>query len=1026
MNTLFFYFQRSSLSTQIISMRIFSSLLSNFLIFATILYGQSFTDISQVLPVTSGALVWGDYDNDGDLDILGDDIYINDKGNFTNSIVPFQQANSVLSTVKNMWIDYDNDGDLDIFHVGSGGGFCSVARIYKNDNGTFLKVFENDCGGTRAYSLYFAWGDYNNDSDYDLYVNRYYRISYPNHSYSTGDLFDNDNGNLTMTNKLSTVTGDIAWADYDNDGDLDFCNRINSSGRAKIYRNDKGDFLDTGIILGRVSNFVLWGDYDNDGDLDLLISGEDINSQKRTTIFRNNQGNFIDVLANLLPSDFEYNIPKQADYDNDGDLDIFFTGTDSAQYPVNKVYRNDGVRFTDVTPLNWIHPSDLGDYDNDGDLDILSGGKLYRNEASTPNTPPTSPTGLKSSVENDTVVLSWNQSNDNQTARAALTYNLRVGKSSGGSEIVSPMANHQTGYRRIVGMGNVQLNTSWTIKNLPTGKYYWSVQAIDNAYAGSQFAEEQVFIVGLPKVATGDANPITEISAVLNGTVHPNRTSTVVKFAYGINSAYGDTADAGVVSGSVLVPVSVTIVNLSPGTTYQYRIIGRNNLGQTIGDDKIFTTSLPALPQSLNLSTTVNFPSNPRAGDYKATDYRMVGLPGESNSPVNRFLSGDQGKNWQVYWDNGAAFVEFNNGPEFVFSVGRAFWIIQKGPLNITNTTVPSARLNTNQEFEIDLHAGWNLIANPYDKPVAWSKIQGENKITEQIWSFNGAFSPSASFEPYIGYYYKSKNPDTLKIPYRLYFSTASEVVYQDSTLWRVNITLSSGTLVERATSFGVADEASPQLDKLDFYKPRSVASVPNVVFNRTEWDQKYSFFATDIRPEFKDKESWDFEVQSAQREELKLTFSGIERVPSQFEVYLIDQARSRYVSLREDSLYTFAPAADISKFTVLVGKAEAIKEQLESIPPKELSLGQNYPNPFNPLTAIPISIPVTTEVKIKVYDILGKEVKTLYAGNLTPGRHFFHWDGRDERGNTLATGVYFYRLQAGSLVQTKKLILLR
>jgi hypothetical protein len=108
------------------------------------------------------------------------------------------------------------------------------------------------------------------------------------------------------------------------------------------------------------------------------------------------------------------------------------------------------------------------------------------------------------------------------------------------------------------------------------------------------------------------------------------------------------------------------------------------------------------------------------------------------------------------------------------------------------------------------------------------------------------------------------------------------------------------------------------------------------------------------------------------------------------------------------------------------VGKVEAINEQLETIPPKELSLGQNYPNPFNPLTAIPVSIPITTEIKLKVYDILGKEVKTLYADNLTPGRHFFHWDGRDERGNALATGVYFYRLQAGSWVQTKKLILLR
>jgi len=87
---------------------------------------------------------------------------------------------------------------------------------------------------------------------------------------------------------------------------------------------------------------------------------------------------------------------------------------------------------------------------------------------------------------------------------------------------------------------------------------------------------------------------------------------------------------------------------------------------------------------------------------------------------------------------------------------------------------------------------------------------------------------------------------------------------------------------------------------------------------------------------------------------------------------------------------------------------------------PTEFVLGQNYPNPFNPSTNIKYEIPAVARVTIKVYDVLGSEVATLVDGMHQPGRYEVVWDARN-----VTSGVYLYRLQSGTFVATKKMVLL-
>ncbi len=91
-----------------------------------------------------------------------------------------------------------------------------------------------------------------------------------------------------------------------------------------------------------------------------------------------------------------------------------------------------------------------------------------------------------------------------------------------------------------------------------------------------------------------------------------------------------------------------------------------------------------------------------------------------------------------------------------------------------------------------------------------------------------------------------------------------------------------------------------------------------------------------------------------------------------------------------------------------------------------EFKLFQNYPNPFNPSTTIGLEINQVSEVLIKIYNILGKEIKLLLDINLPAGEHTVQWDGKDDEGNILPGGVYFIQMTAGDYRQTIKSVLLK
>jgi uncharacterized repeat protein (TIGR01451 family) len=458
-----------------------------------------FTDIGAGLAgVGYGSAAWGDYDNDGDLDILltgnySARVYRNDGA---GAFVDVGAGLAGVNGASGAWGDCDNDGDLDIILTGAAGA-DPYAAMYRNDDGVFTD-FAAGLAPVRYGAV--AWGDYDNDGDLDLVL-----TGSAQGGAAVARLYRNYDGGFTDVGAaLQGVSySAVAWGDYDNDGDLDLLLAGTTTGSARLarlYRNDGQDvFTDVGAGLpGFHRGSAAWGDYDDDGDLDVLLTG-DTGSGYVARVFRNGgAAGFTDigaVLQGVISGSAAW-----GDYDDDGDLDIVLSGDSGSGY-VARIHRNDGGgAFTDIgAGLEGVSRSYAawGDYDNDGDLDLLLTGhtgaayltRIYRNDGGTANAPPTAPANIRAVRDGSQLTLSWDPAGDDHTPSSALTYNLRVGRTPGSADLVTPMSS-AAGYRRIPALGNAQHGTTAVLRSLPPAAYYWSVQAVDTAFSGSAFAVE--------------------------------------------------------------------------------------------------------------------------------------------------------------------------------------------------------------------------------------------------------------------------------------------------------------------------------------------------------------------------------------------------------------------------------------------------------------------------------------------------------------------------------------------------------
>ncbi|NVK66052.1 MAG: T9SS type A sorting domain-containing protein [Flavobacteriales bacterium] len=500
------------------------------LFFHSTAFNQQFTGINTtVTPVENSTTAWGDYDNDGDLDLAISGTKYNGTNNINLTHLYNNDGNGLLTLVDTtsfpamynghlQWADFNQDNLIDLLLVGfDTDNWQETAQIYENQgNGIFSEMSNTNLVPVQGASV--SCNDFDNDGDIDIFISG--NATMMGFGRYACMYFNAGNGNFEPVNSFIGVTGGSSMesGDFDGDGDNDLIYSgiyLSPSQRiTKYYTNlGNGNFIDdtSSMFVGVHAGSISAADFDNDGDLDILISGWEESIDENTRLYENFgnglfQENTSINLIGLINCDINW-----GDYDVDGDLDILMTGSSNNNNQQHtKIYENQGSgNFTELinTGLQNIFSgtSDWVDIDNDDDLDIFISGrgnnntdqhsKLYRNWNSTPNLKPNAPTDLTTRVNGNSITLSWARANDHTTPQPSLSYNYYLNRIEDSYYSCSPLSDFGTGNRKVLHYGNTSLDTCWTIKDLSPGNYRWSVQSIDNCYTGSIFAEEQMFTV---------------------------------------------------------------------------------------------------------------------------------------------------------------------------------------------------------------------------------------------------------------------------------------------------------------------------------------------------------------------------------------------------------------------------------------------------------------------------------------------------------------------------------------------------
>ncbi len=351
------------------------------------------------LALQTDAAGWADFDNDGWADLCASGaVWRNNSGkNFTR----IADVGSAVAA------DFDNDGFVDLFS-------WSSLRLYRNESGKgFAEVKLPDLA--KCVSRGACWGDFNGDGFVDLYIGGFEDweadITYPSM------ILFNEKGrsfHLAWTESRYRTRG-VTACDFDGDGDLDIYASNYRLQPNLLWLNDgSGRFEEVAAEYNVVATSpgfpgghsigAAWGDFDNDGRFDLFAGNfahQDGRGDQPKSRFLRNLGkeknhHFQDLGTCGVFYQESYATPAAGDFDNDGQLDLFFTtvyGVASFGRKNSPVlYKNEGnFAFADATAaaqlgeLGPTYQAAWGDYDNDGDLDLMAGGKLFENQGTGNN-----------------------------------------------------------------------------------------------------------------------------------------------------------------------------------------------------------------------------------------------------------------------------------------------------------------------------------------------------------------------------------------------------------------------------------------------------------------------------------------------------------------------------------------------------------------------------------------------------------------------------------------------------------------
>ncbi|NUN69796.1 MAG: T9SS type A sorting domain-containing protein [Bacteroidetes bacterium] len=430
--------------------------------------------------------------------------------------------------------------------------------------------------------------------------------------------------------------------------------------------------------------------------------------------------------------------------------------------------------------------------------------------------------------------------------------------------------------------------------------------------------------------------------------------------------------------------------------------------------------------------------------------YQLISIPVEAKDvDLIAALKANLGEidplKWRLFGRYDAATGRYREFPSAGFTSlarGEAYWLITRGEfsLNFGSVTVLPAQ----DYFSITIPPGYSMIGNPFPYPVSWKDSRIGDSVQTVLWGYdpsaNAFAAESLVLAPFQGYFVKNLSKDSVTIrinPVRVPLAKRGTAPLLADGEWKVTIDAASGKAADAGNTAGVTAGAEAEYDRFDIAEPPTTPTdYLQLRFTNDRWTRQRGSYAVDMRPASPEGHVWEFDVKSAAASAaVTLTLGQSGTLPPDFGLYLVDLGTERVHRFDRSLEYRFTMAKNKTqrRFRLVAGKQTFAEQNTGGIPltAASFALGQNHPNPFNPSTYIQYTLGHSGMVQLEIYNVLGQRVRQLRNEQQAIGTHRVEWDGKDDAGETVSSGVYFYKVTVTSnneklFSETKKMVLMK
>jgi len=1003
------------------------------------------------------AVSWGDYDNDGDPDLylarlIGENLlFRNDgSGSFTDVTAPPLGVTAMSRSAP--WVDYDNDGHLDLYVVNESGG--SNVLLRNMGDGTFVDATSSPLDHSGLGNC-VAWGDYDNDGDPDAYLANW---GQPN------VLFRNDGGG-SFADVTSAPLDDagqatsVCWGDSDNDGDLDLyvCNAQSAN---RLFRNDGGGvFTDvTSGPLGSTDKGIGagWSDFDNDGDLDLYIANYGV-----ANLLLVNDGGEVFSDGTVFPLDDPGHGGgvTWGDYDGDGDTDLYVANGGEA----NLLLENSASLGN-----HWLHLELEGTVSNRSAIGArvrvvaggvsqireITGGSGYASQAS-----PAVEFGLAGSALVDTLVIRWPSGVVNVYTGVGVDQVLEI--------VENPPPSRPEAVVAFPGPEEASITVEWSAVTDPQLDYYRierdttdafsagmaQFTSTDSLYIDCPLCEEReyyyrVFAVGVggnesdasdtvscSPLQTPPPAPVGLTAVGIDGTIDLSWSPVAVpdfdryRVDRDTTSLFGASALEFTTSDTVYTDMPV-----ENGQTYYYRVLAFDCAGlASVPSDTIFCVAVdlpPSVPVGLAVvggtyGILLDWIANPEPDIvgyivYRDTDSSID--PADSLITVTTNSYVDSSANFlETHWyclraiDAAGSVSDPGDTVDGFWAPAHAVYVdddntgVELGTYDHPYNTVQEGIDAADEGGCVAIMPGFYGEAVTLQKDIVVAGVSGAPSTV--IVSVDGAVLSASwvtDLAMLVGLTLEGWGSASTSIDCSYADVVVKSCVIRGATTganihWGSAPTFENNTFLENYTAFACSDSAHPVLSGNAFsastFAHVTSSGDPGPLLGGSVLDAN-DFLGTALFGVFN---SGSVEVLAA------YNYWGSDCPDSTW--FYGPVSYTPWTDSTHVEIFTECPGTGIEDNRL----------------PHAFALSHGFPNPFNPVTRVVYDVPAPGgPVSLRVYSQAGRLVRTLVDELAPPGRHVAEWDGTNESGASVASGVYFCRYEAEDFADQRKIVLLK